>query len=155
MPGRSIFTNANQFTHAITEGLIDQSAALHIGTRGPITANAAIKHARDMGNEVIAIEQYFEMGVDKVVQYIHQLVAGKPVFICYDMDFFDPAMAPGVATLTPGGALPSEGIVLMRSLKGLNIVGMDINTTNLLHDPAGVSANLAATLIAEGLGVLS
>ena len=71
------------------------------------------------------------------------------------MDFFDPAMAPGVATLTPGGALPSEGIVLMPSLKALNIVGIDINTTNLLHDLAGVSANLAATLIAEGLGVLS
>ena len=82
------FTNANQFTHAITEGLIDQSAALHIGTRGPVTGNAAIKHARDMGYEVIAIEQYFEKGVDKVVQYIHQLVADKPVFICYDMEFF-------------------------------------------------------------------
>ena len=149
------FTNANQFTHAMTEGLIDQSAALHIGTRGPINANTAIKHARDMGYEVIPIEQYFEMGVDKVVQYIHQLVADKPVFICYDMDFFDPAMVPGVATPTPGGALPSEGIVLMRGLKGLNIVGMDINTTTPLHDPAGVSANLAATLIAEGLGVLS
>lgn len=149
------FTNANQFTHAINEGLIDRRAALHIGTRGPINANAAIKHARDMGYEVIPIEQYFEMGVDKVIQHIHQLVADRPVFICYDMDFFDPAMVPGVATPTPGGALPSEGIMLMRGLKGLNIVGIDINTTTPLHDPAGASANLAATLIAEGLGILN
>lgn len=148
------FTNANQFTHAMTEGLIDRSAALHIGTRGPINANTAIQHARDMGYEVIPIEKYFEMGVDKVVEHIHQLVAGKPVFICYDMDFFDPAMVPGVATPTPGGALPYEGIMLMRGLKGLNIVGIDINTTTPLHDPAGASANLAATLIAEGLGCL-
>ena len=149
------FTNANQFTHAINEELIDINAALHIGTRGPVNANAAIEHARDMGYDVIPIEQYFEMGVDKVIQHIHQLVANKPVFICYDMDFFDPAMVPGVATPTPGGALPSEGITLMRGLKGLNIVGIDINTTTPLHDPAGASANLAATLIAEGLGVLS
>jgi agmatinase len=149
------FTNANQFTHALKEGLVDRSAALHIGTRGPINANAAIKHARDMGYDVIPIEQYFEMGVDKVVQHIHQLVSDKPVFICYDMDFFDPAMVPGVATPTPGGALPSEGIALMRGLKGLNIVGIDINTITPLHDPAGASANLAATLIAEGLGILS
>lgn len=149
------FTNANQFTHAMTEKLVDRSAALHIGTRGPVNANAAIKHARDMGYEVIPIEQYFEMGVDKVVQHIHKRVADKPVFICYDMDFFDPTMVPGVATPTPGGALPAEGIMLMRGLKGLNIVGIDINTTTPLHDPAGVSANLAATLIAEGLGILS
>lgn len=148
------FTNANQFTHAIKEELIDLSAALHIGTRGPINANAAIKHARDMGYEVIPIEQYFEMGIDKVIQHIHRLVANRPVFICYDMDFFDPAMVPGVATPTPGGALPYEGIMLMRGLKGLNIVGIDINTTTPLHDPAGISANLAATLIAEGLGCL-
>ena len=64
-------------------------------------------------------------------------------------------MVLGVATPTLSGALPSEGIVLMRSLKDLNIVGMDINTKTPLHAPAGVSANFAAILIAEGLGVLS
>jgi agmatinase len=149
------FTNANQFTHAITEGLIKRSAALHVGTRGPVNANKAIKYARNMGYEVIPIEQYFEMGVVEVIEHIHRLVVDKPVFICYYIDFFDPSMVPGVATPTPGGALASEGIMLMRGLKGLNIVGIDINTTTPLHYPAGTSANLAATLIAEGLGCLS
>jgi agmatinase len=148
------FTNANQFTHAVTEGLIDVGSALHIGTRGPVNANAAIQHARDMGYEVIPIEQYFDMGVTSIVEHILNRIGDMPVFICYDMDFFDPAMVPGVATPTPGGATPAEGIALMRGMRGLNIIGIDINTTTPVHDPAGSSANLAATLLAEGLGIL-
>ena len=57
------FSNANQFTHAMTEGLIDRDAALHIGTRGPINANAAIKQAEVMAYGVIPFEQYVEMGL--------------------------------------------------------------------------------------------
>jgi len=148
------FTNANQFTHAVNETLINIDHSLHIGTRGPVNANAAIKHAQDMGYEVISIEQYFKWGIEKIVGHIQQRINNLPVFICYDMDFFDPAMVPGVATPTPGGATPAEGIALMRGLKGLNIIGIDINTTTPLHDPAGASANLAATLLAEGLGIL-
>lgn len=64
-------------------------------------------------------------------------------------------MVPGVATPTPGGATPAEGIALMRGLQGLNVIGIDINTTTPVHDPAGSSANLAATLLAEGLGILA
>ena len=79
----------------------------------------------------------------------------QPVFICYDMDFFDPSMAPGVATLTPGGAMPEEGHELMRGLKGLNIIGIDINTMTPLYDAGGATAILAASLLAKSLVILS
>ncbi len=148
------FTNANQFTHAARDSLLDMRAAIHIGTRGPVNANEAIRNARSMGYEVIPIEQYFELGVQAVISRIHEVVGNRPVFVCYDMDFFDPAVVPGVATPTPGGALPAEGIQLMRGLEGLNVIGIDINTTTPVHDPAGSSANLAATLLAEGLAVI-
>jgi hypothetical protein len=36
--------------------------------------------------------------------------------------FFDPSVAPGVATLTPEGAMPEEGHELMRGLKGLRLL---------------------------------
>ena len=149
------FTNANQFTHAVSEDLIDMDAALHIGTRGPINADAAIDHARDMGYEVIPFQQYRNTGEQKLIEYLKQRVGNKPVFICYDMDFFDPCIAPGVATPTPGGALPAEGIELMRGLEGLNLIAIDINTTTPVHDPAGATAILAAGLLAEALGILS
>jgi agmatinase len=149
------FTNANQFTHAVKEKLLDMDAAFHIGTRGPVNANAAIEHARSMGYEVIPFDDYRIQGEDDLLATIRGKIGSKPVFICFDMDFFDPCVAPGVATPTPGGALPVEGISLLRGLKGLNVIAIDINTTTPIHDPSGATANLAAGLLAEALAVLA
>jgi agmatinase len=149
------FTNANQFTHAVTEKLIDMDASIHVGTRGPINADVAIAHARNMGYEVIPFDDYRKWDEERLIEHLRERVGNKPVFICYDMDFFDPGVAPGVATPTPGGALAAEGIALLRGMKGLNIIAIDINTTAPIHDPSGATAGLAAALIAEGLGVLT
>jgi agmatinase len=79
----------------------------------------------------------------------------RPVFICYDTDFFDPSVAPDVATLIPEGTMPEEGHELMRGLKGLSIIGIDINTMTPLHDAGGATAILAVSLLAESLVTLS
>ena len=149
------FTNANQFTHAVSEKLIDMNASIHVGTRGPVNANAAIAHAREMGYQVIPFDQYKNMGEENLLKHVRDLVGEKPAFICYDMDFFDPSVAPGVATPTPGGALPYEGLQIMRGLKGMNVIAVDINTTTPIHDPTGATAGLAASLLVESLGILT
>ena len=149
------YTNANQFTFAASEGLLDMDSAIHIGTRGPVNAVAAIEFAESLGYEVMPFEQVDQLGRQRLLPYLKQRIGDKPVYICYDMDFFDPSVAPGVATPTPGGAMPLEGIELMRGLKGLNIVGIDINTMSPLHDAGGATATLAASLLAESLGVLA
>lgn len=148
-------TNANQFTFAGTENLIDRSAAIHIGTRGPINAARNIAFAESMGYRVIPFEDYRAMGPVAVLEEVHRAVGDRPVFVCFDLDFFDPAFAPGVATPTPGGATPEEGMQLMRGTAGLNIVGIDINTMAPLHDAGNATAILAAGMVAESLGVLA
>ena len=35
---------------------------------------------------------------------LREALAGRPVYLCFDMDFFDPSCAPGVCTPTWGGA---------------------------------------------------
>ncbi len=149
------YSNANQFTFAVSEKLIDLDAAIHIGTRGPVNALAAIEYAQSLGYEVIPFDQVRQLGEPALLQHLRQRIGNKPVYICYDMDFFDPSVAPGVATPTPGGAMPLQGIDLLRGLKGLNIVGIDINTTSPLHDSSGATATLAASLLAESLGILA
>ena len=148
-------SNANQFTFAASETLLDMQAALHVGTRGPVNAKANIEFARSLGYRVIPFEEYRDMGPQELLSTARQLVGERPVFVCYDMDFFDPSVAPGVATPTPGGAMPEEGLALMRGLAGLNIIGIDINTMTPQHDAGGATATLAASLLAESLGVLA
>jgi agmatinase len=149
------YTNANQFTFAASEKLIDMDASLHIGTRGPVNALAAIEFAQSLGYEVIPFEQVRQMGEQPLLQHLRRRIGERPVYVCFDMDFFDPSVAPGVATPTPGGAMPIEGIELLRGLKGLDIIGIDINTTSPIHDPSGATAALAASLLAESLGILA
>ncbi len=149
------YTNANQFTFAASELLVDLETAIHIGTRGPVNALSAIEYAESLGYEVMPVEQLRQFGQEKLLAYLRQRVGERPVYICYDMDFFDPSVAPGVATPTPGGVMPAEGIELLRGLKGLNIIGIDINTTSPLHDAGGATASLAASLLAESLGILA
>ena len=154
LPDGGGHNNANQFTFAGDEGLVDRSAAMHIGTRGPVNAATNIAFAGSMGYRVIPFERYRELGVAEVLADVRETVGAKPLFVCFDLDFFDPAFAPGVATPTPGGATPEEGLQLLRGLAGLDIVGVDINTMAPLHDAGNATAILAASLVAESLGVL-
>ncbi len=155
LPDGGGHNNANQFTFAGNEGLVDRSAAMHIGTRGPINAAANIAFAEAMGYRVTPFEQYRALGPAAVLADVRETVGDKPLFVCFDLDFFDPAFAPGVATPTPGGATPEEGLQLMRGLAGLDIVGIDLNTMAPLHDAGNATAILAASLLAEALEVLS
>lgn len=148
------YDNATQFTHAVNEGLIDVAHAIHVGTRGPVNANAAITYARSLGYEVIPFDEMRAWGEDRLVAHLHDRLAGRKVYLCFDMDFFDPTAAPGVATPTPGGAAPADTIAVLRRLQGLDIIAADVNTTTPLHDPSGATAGLAAALVAELLALL-
>ena len=148
------YDNATQFTHAVNESLIDMAHAIHIGTRAPVNAADDIAYTRGLGYEVIPYDVVRDWGETKLIDHLQQRVCGKKVYLCFDMDFFDPSVAPGVQTPTPGGALAAEGLALLRGLRGLDIVALDINTVTPLHDPAGVTATLAASVAAEMLALL-
>lgn len=148
------FDNTTQFTHAVNESLIDVTRAIHIGTRGPVNAERAIAYARRLGYEVIPYQAVREWGEKRTVAHLRERLAGAKVYLCFDMDFFDPSIAPGVATPTPGGAQAAEGLALLSGLAGLDFVALDINTVTPTHDSNGVTASLAASVAAQMLALL-
>ena len=149
------FDNTNQFTHAANEGLIEVSDSIHVGTRGPVNANQVIEFTRGLGYEVIPYDVVRQWGEARLLEHLHERLRGQKVYLCFDMDFFDPAIAPGVATPTPGGAVAAEGLALVRGLQGLNIVAADINTVTPVHDQSGVTASLAASIAAQCLNLIT
>ncbi|MGY8996636.1 MAG: arginase family protein, partial [Alphaproteobacteria bacterium] len=108
LAGNDHHDNGTQFTHALNEGLIDVAHAIHVGTRGPVNAMKAIGHARSMGYEVIPFDVMREWGEKRLLEHLHARLEGRPLYLCFDMDVFDPSVAPGVATPTPGGLLPAD-----------------------------------------------
>ena len=102
------------------------------------------------------MSELLERGISAVFSEIRTRIGDRPVYLSYDMDFFDPSVAPGVCTPTWGGATSREGLAVLEACAGLNLVGVNINTVSPPHDVGGMSALLAAqvTLNALNLPVL-
>src|SRR5258708_22135805 len=81
-------------------------------------------------------------------------VGKRPVYLCFDMDVFDPSCAPGVCTPSWGGLSAREGIDLLRCLGDLNIVAVDVHTVSPPQDVHGMAAPLSAHVIYETPGLL-
>jgi len=148
------FNPATTFSRAAEEGVVDAAGSMHVGARGSVTVPGVFDHTRHLGFELISGLDMMEMGIAKTLGHIHERLRGKPVYLCWDMDFFDPSCAPGVYTPTWGGATAREGLTLLQGLKGLDIVATDVNTLSPLHDVGGMSAFLAATCVLECIGLV-
>lgn len=149
--GRGQYNNGNTFTHAAEERLIEVKESIHVGTRGAIDVDPIVADARAMGYEVIPMEELRQRGTDQLMVHLRERLAGKPVYLCWDMDVFDPSAAPGVANPVWGGLHAAEGLRILRGLAGLDIVAIDVNTVSPPHDPAGMTAFLAGQVMVEAM----
>ena len=143
------YNPSTTFTRAAEEGIVDAASSLHIGPRGTVTDGTVFEHTRAKGFGLITGSELGRMGADALTAHVHERLAGRPVYLCWDMDFFDPSCAPGVFTPTWGGVSAREGLALLQGLAGLDIVATDVNTLSPLHDASGMSGFLAATCVME------
>ena len=98
------YTAATQFTHAAEEQLVVASLSYHIGVRGPTYVQGAYRFTRSLGYNVITMREVFERGPADVLAELQERLKGRPVYLCFDMDVFDPSCAPGVATPSWGAS---------------------------------------------------
>ncbi|MBK1656737.1 arginase family protein [Paracraurococcus ruber] len=148
------YNAATQFTHAAEEGLLAPGLSWHLGVRGFASVAGVLPQAGSLGFRVVTTEDLLRRGFAQAVAEFRDAAADRPVYLCWDMDVFDPSVAPGVCTPTWGGLTAREGIALMRTLTGLNIVAMDFNTVSPPQDVQGMAAHLCAHMIMEALMLL-
>ena len=148
-----LYNTATTFTRAAEEGVVDAKNSLHIGPRGTVSRSGVFEHTREHGYGLIDGVELYQRGFEDVLAYVREQFAGRPVYLCFDMDFFDPSCAPGVCTPTWGGASAREGLTFLQGLAGLNFVAFDVNTVSPPHDVGGMTAYLAATVMINCLGL--
>lgn len=80
-----------------------------------------------------------------------KLDPSRPTYLSIDIDVLDPSLCPGVGNPEPGGLRYEQVIGLFQTLRGFNMVGMDVVEVHPLYDPAEVTAVTAAKLVQEGV----
>ena len=74
------------------------------------------------------------------VSYTHLDVYKRQVYITLDIDFLDPAAAPGTGTPKPGGFSTREMLELLRIFARLPIIGMDVVEVSPPFDHADITS---------------
>jgi agmatinase len=146
---------ATAFARAVEEGLVDAKSSYQIGMRGSAMVKGVIAHGRELGYNIVTMRELFGRGIDEVFREVRKTIGDRPVYLSYDMDFFDPSVAPGVCTPTFGGATSREGLAALEACAGLNLVGVNINTVSPPHDVGGMSALLAGTVALGSLDLIA
>ncbi|MEM9763872.1 MAG: arginase family protein [Pseudomonadota bacterium] len=146
---------ATTFGHAAERGHVIPGRSVHAGLRGFAYVPGVFAHAEALGYRLIPMSTIEAEGIPATAERIRSIVGDAPVFLCVDMDVFDPATAPGVFTPAWGGLTAREGLGLLRALSGLDIVGADINTMTPGFDSQGQTAWLAATVALELLYLIA
>jgi len=149
----SKFHHGGPFRLAVLDGVLDPERTIQIGIRGSSNMFWEFSHASGM--TVIYMEDFMRMGVAAVAERARSVVGDGPVYISVDVDGFDPAYAPGTGTPEAGGLEAREGIALLRSLGGLNIIGADVVEVAPQYDPTTNTAQLAAQLLFEEFALMA
>lgn len=138
-----------QFTHAALEQRIRTNASSHVGLRGSTSRPGVYDYARELGYGLVTMREVEERGPLVVAAELREALAGRRVYLSWDMDVFDPSVAPGVCTPVWGGFSAREGLGFLQGLAGIDIVAADVNTVSPPHDHNGMTAFLAAAVTYE------
>lgn len=95
------------------------------------------------------------MTSEEIIRKVYERTKGTKVFLTFDIDFLDPAYAPGTGTPVPGGFSTWEALELIRGLKELDIVGYDIVGVAPVFDGTGITSIAAAGIIQEFMALIA
>jgi agmatinase len=143
------YTHGTPFRRAVEEGLLSTDHSIQVGMRGTEYAPGDLDESRRLGFEVVTTPEMLKRTPEQVAEFIKRRVGDHTVFLTFDVDFFDPAYAPGTGTPEVGGPTSAYGLDVVKHLAGMNFKGFDVVEVLPAHDSAQITALLAATLVFE------
>ncbi|MDE2789765.1 MAG: agmatinase [Paracoccaceae bacterium] len=153
--GGNLYTHGTPFRRAIEEGLLVPERVIQIGIRGTMYDDEDIRFGRDCGVTIITVDELFERGIGDVMAEARKRVGDQPTYCSFDIDFIDPAFAPGTGTPEIGGPNSWQAQQAVRGLAGVNLIGADLVEVSPPFDPGGGTAWLGISLLFEIVCVLA
>lgn len=139
--------HGTMFFRAVGEGTIDAARSVQVGIRSgnPETHGFTILDADFVADRTPA----------EVAARIREVVGDGPAYLTFDIDFLDPAFAPGTGTPVCGGPSTNTAERILCGLAGVDFVGMDVVEVAPAYDVAEVTALAAATMAMNMMGLFA
>ncbi|HMO60084.1 MAG TPA: agmatinase [Roseiflexaceae bacterium] len=149
------YTHGTPFRRAVEEGILRPERSIQLGMRGPLYGPEDLQVARDLGFTVLTTTQLLQRTPQEIGELVRATVGDAKAFLSFDVDFFDPAFAPGTGTPEVGGPTSFQGLAYLRACTGLNWVGGDVVEVLPALDHAQITAHLAAQVGYEFLALVA
>ena len=144
------YAHGSVFYHAIRERLVEPRQMIQIGIRSPVE-RAVHDWTLDQGVTIVPAPEVHERGPAAVAEQIRSVVGAAQVYLSFDIDALDPAFAPGTGTPEVGGLATWQAQAILRRLRGLQFIGMDLVEVSPPYDVAEITALAGATMAWEYL----
>ena len=148
-------THGTPFRRALEEGLIDPKKSSQIGLRGSLYDHKDYQMSAEAGLMAITGPQLHQIGMNHAIKRIKERVGTGPAYLTFDIDFVDPAYAPGTGTPEAGGFTGYEALSLIRGLTDIDFIGYDMVEVMPPYDPAGITSLLAANIMYEFISLIA
>lgn len=135
--------HGTMFYWAVKYGLVDPASSVQIGLR--------TENPDTMGFNIIDAPRVHEIGIGAVVDEARESLADKPVYVTFDIDCLDPSYAPGTGTPVCGGLTSHQAMSILRGLRGINVIGMDVVEVAPAYDVGEITSLAAAHIAMEML----
>jgi agmatinase len=145
------YFHGSTFRRAVEENLLEAGSSVQAGMRGSVYGAQDVASAEGLGFTVVRADALRDLGPDRYSALVRGKVGERPVFLSFDVDFLDPAFAPGTGTPEVGGFSTAEALAFLRALRGVNLVAADVVEVSPAYDGPGQQTALAAANVAYEL----
>jgi agmatinase len=149
------YFHGTPFKRAVEEGLLAPERSTMAGMRGSLYERNDLDDARALGFNIVTAGEMHRDGIAELPQQILARVGDHPAFLSFDIDFLDPAYAPGTGTPEVGGFTTWQGQFLLRGLAGLNIAAADVVEVLPAYDHGQITGHAAANMAWEILSLIA
>ncbi len=145
-------------SYVAKEGNVDPHRSIQIGLRGHTRTLNWKRTSDELGYRMVDMDEFREIGIQGTVDLLRQRVGDLPVYITFDLDCLDPAVAPAVSNLEPGcsGFTMDEAVGILQGMEGLNVIGADVVCMIPSKDsPNQITAFASTAIMFEQLSLIA
>jgi len=135
--------HGSMFNYAVREGIIDPKRTIQVGIR------TCFEGEESYSMKIVYADEVHASSATAIATLIKDRVGDGPSYLTFDIDCLDPSTAPGTGTPVPGGLTSNQALAIIRELKGVDFLGMDVGEVSPPFDHAEMTSNAAAMIAIE------